>query len=50
MASVAASSILAIPALGETPSVPECVSLAIIVLGVPLASRPAAVAPTIRNA
>jgi drug/metabolite transporter (DMT)-like permease len=38
----AVASVLAIPVLGETPSAAECLSLAIIVLGVLFASRPAA--------
>ena len=41
----AAASILAVPVLGETPSVIEGIALAIIVLGVVLASKPVPVRP-----
>jgi drug/metabolite transporter (DMT)-like permease len=42
----AIASILAIPVLGETPSLAEGTSIVVIVLGVLLASRPARRAPT----
>jgi drug/metabolite transporter (DMT)-like permease len=46
----AVASILAIPVLGETPSPAEGLSIAVIVLGVLLASRPARHASTVSQA